>query len=91
MSNELDPKPEPGQRMVYQIRVNGHLGGQWTDWFDGLTITREENGDTLLSGPSLDQATLYGVLRKMRDLGMTIVSVNQVQIQETRQNRSNKE
>jgi len=91
MSSELLPEAEPGQPVVYQIRFKGHLGSQWADWFDGLTLTREANGDTVLSGPSLDQAALYGALRKMRDLGMTIVSVNQVLSQETRQNRSNKE
>ena len=64
--------------MVYQIRLQGHLGGQWTDWFGGLTITLEENGDTLLTGPVVDQAALYGLLRKVRDLGMPLLSVNRV-------------
>lgn len=77
MSNELNPKPAQCKPMIYQIRLKGHLGNQGADWFEGLTITQEENGDTLLSGPSLDQAALYGVLRKMRDLGLTIVSVHQ--------------
>jgi hypothetical protein len=62
--------------MVYQIRVRGHLGREWTDWFGGLTITQEENGDTLLTGPVMDQAALYGLLRKMGDLGMPLISVN---------------
>jgi hypothetical protein len=61
--------------MVYQIRIKGHLGREWTDWFGGLTITREENGETLLSGPIADQAALHGVLRKVRDLGMPLLSV----------------
>ena len=47
MSNELKPKPDPSQPVVYQIRLKGHLGSQWTDWFEGLTITLEDNGDTL--------------------------------------------
>ena len=64
--------------MVYQIRLKGHLGCQWTDWFGGLTITLEENGDTLLTGPVVDQAALYGLLRKVRDLGMPLLSVIQV-------------
>jgi hypothetical protein len=64
------------QASIYQIRLQGHLGRQWTDWFEGLTIAREENGDTLLTGPVVDQAALYGVLRKVRDLGMPLVSVN---------------
>jgi hypothetical protein len=74
-SNQLNPKTDPGQAMVYQIRIKGHLGRQWTDWFRGLTIRLEENGDTLLIGPMVDQAALYGLLRKVRDLGMPLISV----------------
>ena len=65
--------------MVYQIRLKGHLGSQWTDWFEGLTITLEEDGDTLLTGPVIDQAVLYGLLKKVRDLGMHLVSVSPVE------------
>ncbi len=65
--------------MVYQIRIKGHLGPQWTDWFGGLSITLEENGDTLLTGPVVDQAALHGVLRKVRDLGMTLLLVNHIE------------
>jgi len=78
MSNHLDPKTDPSQPMVYQIRIKGHLGCQWTDWFEGLTITLEDNGDTLLTGPVVDQAALHGLLKKVRDLGMPLLSVNPV-------------
>jgi len=61
--------------MVYQIRIKGHLGCQWTDWFGGLTITLEDNGETLLTGPVVDQAALHGLLRKVRDVGMPLLSV----------------
>jgi hypothetical protein len=64
--------------MVYQIRIKGHLGCQWTDWFGGLAITLEDNGDTLLTGLVTDQAALHGLLRKIRDVGMPLVSVSPV-------------
>jgi hypothetical protein len=71
-------KVMPDQPMAYQIRIKGHLGPQWTDWFEGLTITLEEDGDTLLTGTVVDQAALHGYLRKVRDLGMPLLSVNRV-------------
>ena len=61
--------------MIYQIRVTGHLGSEWIDWFDGLSITLQDNGETLLSGPVVDQAALHGLLRKVRDLGLPLLSV----------------
>jgi hypothetical protein len=79
MSNELDPKPDPGQPIVYQIRIKGHLGCEWTDWFEGLTITLEDNGEMLLTGSVIDQAALHGLLRKVRDLGMPLLSVGRVE------------
>ena len=65
--------------MVYQIRLTGHLGLHWTDWLGGLTITLEDNGDTLLTGPVVDQAALHGLLRKVRDLGLPLISVTHAQ------------
>ena len=76
MSNKRDPNRDADQLMVYQIRIKGHLSRQWADWFDGLTITLEENGDTLLTGPVVDQAALHGFLKKVRDSGMPLLSVN---------------
>jgi hypothetical protein len=71
----MPSKLDPSQPTVYQIRIKGHLGRQWTDWFEGLTITAEDNGDTLLTGPVIDQAALHGLLRKVRDLGLQLLSV----------------
>jgi hypothetical protein len=78
MSNNLNPKTDQSQPMVYQIRLEGHLGNQWSDWFSGMTIALEEDGNTLLTGPVVDQAALHGLLKKVRDLGMSLVSVIRV-------------
>ena len=91
MSNRLNPITDPGQPIVYQIRIKGHLGPQWTDWFDGLTITLEEDGDTLLTGPVIDQAALHGLLKRVRDLGMPLVSIVQIQAMDSHQDDSRKE
>ena len=61
---------------LYEIRIKGHLNNRWADWFEGLTITLEEDGDTLLTGPVIDQAALHGLLKRVRDLGMPLLSVN---------------
>jgi hypothetical protein len=76
MSEALGSKTDSGHPLVYQIRVQGHLGSHWTEWFGGLTVTLEDNGITLLTGP-VDQAALHGLLKKVRDLGMPLVSVVQ--------------
>lgn len=68
--------------MFYEIRVAGHLPPQWADWFGGSTITPEEDGDTLITGPVSDQAALHGLLKKVRDSGLSLVSVNQLPPQE---------
>src|SRR6266849_2451681 len=78
MSNEINSESEKAQLMIYQIRIKGHLGREWTDWFEGLTITLEDNGETLLTGPVVDQAALHGLLKKVRDLAMPLVSVMRV-------------
>lgn len=63
----------------YEIRVRGHLDNRWSDWFGGMTIALDESGDTLLTGPVLDQAALYGLLRRVRDAGMSLYSVNPIE------------
>lgn len=64
------------QPVVYEIRIAGHLPPQWSDWFAGFTVTLQPDGTTLLSGPVIDQAALYGLLKKVRDLGMPLLAVN---------------
>jgi hypothetical protein len=64
---------------LYEIRLKGHLDDRWAEWFEGLTITLEESGDTLLTGLVIDQAALHGLLKKVRDLGMPLVSVSPVE------------
>jgi len=78
MSNKPNSKTSSNQSPVYQIRIVGHLAPQWTDWFEGLTITLEKDGATLLTGPVADQAALHGLFKKIRDLGIVLVSVNRV-------------
>lgn len=75
MSSTFNSASDPGQPVVYQIRIKGHLGREWTDWFEGLAITALDNGETLLTGPVVDQAALFGVLRKVRDVGLPLLSV----------------
>jgi hypothetical protein len=75
MAEALNRTADTSQPTIYQIRVKGHLGSQWKDWFGGLTVTLEDNGETLLTGPVVDQAALHGLLRKVRDLGIPLVSV----------------
>ncbi len=64
--------------VIYEIRLAGHLSPQWMEWFEGLTISLEEDGSTLLTGPVTDQAALHGLLKKVRDLGMPLISVVQI-------------
>jgi hypothetical protein len=80
MSNELNRNPNEGRPALYQIRIKGHLGPEWSDWFGGLTVTLEANDETLLCGPVVDQAALHGLLKKVRDLGMPLLSVNRVEL-----------
>jgi len=78
MADEQRTNPDVNQQMVYQIRIKGYLGQQWVDWFEGLAITLEEDGNTRLSGVVVDQSALHGILKKIRDLGMLLISVNSI-------------
>jgi hypothetical protein len=78
MPTTVHRNENPRQPVNYQIRIKGHLGRQWTDWFDGLIITLEDNGDTLLTGSVVDQAALYGLLKKVRDIGLPLISVSPI-------------
>jgi hypothetical protein len=76
MSKGFSSQSSSTQPNVYQIRIKGHLGGEWQDWFEGLAITQEENGETVLTGPIVDQSALHGLLKRVRDLGMPLLAVN---------------
>ena len=71
----IEDHRQPGR---YEIRLKGHLEHRWTTWFEGLTLTREATGETLLTGPVVDQAALHGLLRKVRDLNLPLVAVTHV-------------
>lgn len=75
----MSSKIEPDQATVYQIRLQGQLDHRWSDWFDGMAIVPDGSGETLLTGPVADQAALHGLLRKVRDLGLPLLSVNRVE------------
>jgi hypothetical protein len=83
MTDEHSAKRGGEQPMIYQIRIRGHLDQQWTDWFEGLTITLEEDGNTLMNGLVIDQAALHGILKKVRDLGLPLLSVNSTDCNQT--------
>lgn len=78
MPSEQNLGRDPDTPKIFQIKIKGHLGPQWMEWFEGLSITLEEDGNTLLAGPVTDQAALHGILKKVRDLGMPLLSVNSV-------------
>lgn len=77
MAPNSDAKANPP--LVYQIRLKGRLSSQWSEWFEALTITPLDNGETLITGPVADQAALHGLLRKVRDLGLPLISVIRIQ------------
>src|SRR5215831_262543 len=80
MSRQANSFPAgANQSLLNHIRLKGHLGREWADWFEGLTITALDNGDTLLSGTVIDQVTLHGLFRKMRDLGMQLLSAMHIE------------
>jgi hypothetical protein len=78
MSIELHSTPDFDEPLAYQIRLKGQLDSAWADWFDGLTITADDDGTTRLSGLAIDQAALHGLLKKVRDLGLTLISINPI-------------
>ena len=77
--HETAGEPKRDSPTSYQIRLQGHLGRHWAVWFEGMTITLEENGDTLLTGEVFDQAALYGLLSRVRDVGIPLISVIRLQ------------
>lgn len=79
MSNQLDSATHANP-LIYEIRLKGHLGREWADWFGGMAVDLTEDGDTLLTGQMADQAALHGLLKKVRDLGLPLLSINRVEL-----------
>lgn len=79
MSKRHTSSPDHPQAGRYEVRLTGHLEARWTAWFDGLTVSHESDGTTVLSGPIADQAALHGVIQRIRDLGLPLVSVTPVE------------
>jgi hypothetical protein len=79
MSSKRNHNTDPSQPMIYQIKIKGQLDRKWVDWFGDVTIALEEDGDTLLTCPVVDQAALHGLLKKVRDLGTPLLSVHRVE------------
>ena len=78
MRHKRHPSRDSDRPDIYQIVLQGHLSRQWSDWFDGFTITLDERGQTILVGPVIDQAALHGLLKKIRDLGIPLISLNRL-------------
>jgi hypothetical protein len=78
MTQRHTPTPDPREAGRYEIRLTGHLDERWGAWFDGMTVSRAGDGTTVVSGPVADQAALHGVLQRVRDLGLPLISVRQV-------------
>jgi hypothetical protein len=83
MSDKANSESYPKQPRIYQFKVEGHLGSHWSEWLENLTITQDEDGNTLLTGPVVDDAALHGILKKVRDLGTPLLSVNRVEPEQT--------
>jgi hypothetical protein len=76
MSNKTESKPDTSRSNLYQIKIRGRLASHWSEWFEDLVITHDQEGNTLLTGPVIDDAALHGLLKKVRDLGLPLLSVN---------------
>jgi hypothetical protein len=78
MTERQNPAPDHAEADRYEIRLTGHLDARWNDWFDGLTVSGDIDGTTVISGQVVDQAALHGLLQRVRDLGLPLISVRQV-------------
>ena len=79
MTDQRTPTPDRPEAGRYEIRLMGRLDAHWAAWFDGLTVDHERDGTTVISGPIADQAALHGVLQRVRDLGLPLLSVTRLE------------
>ena len=79
MTNERNLTTDPNEPAAYQIRLRGQLGNGWAEWFGSLSVTPDADGNTLLISPAIDQAALHGLLKKVRDLGLPLISINPIE------------
>lgn len=90
MSNHK-PKPDSNPSNIYHIRVKEGLGGQWQDWFEGMEITQDATGESVITGEILDQAQLFGLLKRVRNLGLTLISINRENPEDSQHNTGENE
>jgi hypothetical protein len=88
MDEKRKPTGTRGSSGRYELRVKGHLGARWADWFDGLALTHEADGSTAIRGTVIDQAALHGLLQKLRDLGLPLISVTELELGDAEQGPS---
>jgi hypothetical protein len=85
--DDYDQKIRQDQTQIYEIRIKGPLDADWSDWFEGMSVKLDEDGNTLISGPVVDQAALYSLLKKVHQIGLQLISINEIDCLESKKTR----